>query len=628
MKTLFTKTLQWIMLMSLTACEYHGDDVNYVDFEKRDLALPDLIVPGVDLSQIIYCYGQTTLKYQLKAPAGTSIHDVKWSIDDQVIPHNEYDGGNAQLTIPDLFENPDKISQLTLSLSMNRPSGTLAEMNGWQVTANFQVKFIHPEKKLNIWQEVTDDGRLKVMWDDPSIDHFPVKNYSVYYYTINKSTNATLTTNRYIILDGYVAGTGKVYIKTTFENTDVGSWESEYTVIPPDLSGKAIKCEMVGYDKIRISVPDHIYACKYRVKVESSYYVPGYSYDQWKTFDQFPIEVDAPIYPATATISVELHAPDAANNAWSQYTYNATCNQPRENTNGSRVIFSTFDDLQYMFTASGIDIYKGGLKTKTGTLKGDYTTFGVDPNSTRKMVANGKTIYLFDNGQLTNPITKVLDYSVVPDKFGGDKIWYTADNRILMWVETGSDMQTLQYYHLIAIDSRTGELLCTYNLPDYSRTYSIVYATFSCDGKYVAFYGDYHIDIFELKGDQAKLVKSYDQFNHIYWFSCVFHPTIPNKLFICNDYAYCLDVTTQEMTTVADASYYMTDPISGNIITALFNAYTATTGDMLTIWDPSFTNNLYSIKCVAGNKYVYANTLLIFYNGYLYRRDLSNNINH
>lgn len=464
---------------------------------------------------------------------------------------------------------------------------------------------------LNLHQEQTQEGYLKLIWNNPQIKGMSVKRYILEYYdeqlgghqTISITPTELKTTN--FIDENYAYG-DREYRLTV--DLDYLSISTKYIPIYRKLTKEDLTFEDIDLETVRVTWPGNEFNCLQVIRL----------------FDKENIKIEKGVnhldFKRLGFPYITWHS----DNDITLYTLGKESNYNTNYSQGSvtkKYLYDKFDigenslsytpdvknNLLYIVDRRGI--YSTNMKTKETKKHLDFNeTISISMKcsqySPKIVVRNHETVYIYNDKNFTNPITFTLQYGAHP---AVDITHFTSDGKLLISMNTNYEVS------LMAFEANTGKYLYTIPTPQAGNMYSKM--RLSADGKYVLLgsftYGDessMQTDIFEIKGNKTELIKSFTYSNMIADGSFIsFNPVNPNQLIQGNNNKFkILSLPSLNILTEIEGEFSSVDVANGNIL------YKIKDGDYQVktqIIDPTFTKKLLSIDLL-GSVISYNNILV------------------
>ncbi len=224
MKKYFVTVLILIGFLSFfCSCEYETEQDYFVNLTKPSEDIKATInLQNITENETIYIYTATSMGYNVDTD-DRRLLDISFTLDDRVIASQ----ANIIYISPYSFDDKDHILKVKISLSSN--TGSLAEkLHLEQYTGEFsyKIKFVKTDLKLNISQQTTEDGFLKLIWDKPDLQQTPIDKYVISYYDSESQTTKEFEVkdNTFFVDDTYIYGFREYIIKTYFEDNKIQTW--------------------------------------------------------------------------------------------------------------------------------------------------------------------------------------------------------------------------------------------------------------------------------------------------------------------------------------------------------------------------------------------------------------------
>lgn len=705
MKKYFVTVLTLIVFLSFFySCEYETKQDYFVNLTKPSEDVKATInLQNVPENETIYIYTATSMGYNVDTD-DRRLLDISFTLDDRVIASQ----ANIIYISPYSFDDKDHILKVKISLSSN--TGSLAEklyLEQYTGEFSYKVKFVKTDLKLNISQQTTEDGSLKLIWNKPELQQTPIDKYVISYYDSESQTTKEFEVkdNTFFVDDTYIYGFREYIIKTYFEDNKIQPWIdyfiAEYKELTIDDLNLNLHQERTqeGYLKLIwnnpqiIRMPVKKYILEYydeqlggrqTINIDptnlssTSFVDENYAYGDREyrlTIDLYYLNLNTkytPIYRKYTKEDFTFEDIDleTVRVTWSENEFNCrqvirlfdkenikiekginhldfkrlgfpyitwhsdnditlyTMGEDSDyNTNYSqgsvtkKYLYDRFDigdnslsytsdvknNLLYIVDRRGV--YGTNIRTKETKKYLDFQeTIGVSmacsQYSPKIVVRNYETVYIYNDKNFTNPITFDLQYGVHPTV---NIAYFTSDGKLLLSMNTNNEVS------LMAFEVNSGKYLYTIPIPQAGNMYSEM--RLSADGKYILFgsftYGNessMQTDIFEIKGNKTELIKSFTYSDMIVDGSFIsFNPVNANQLIQGNNNKFkVLSLPSFNVLAEIEGEFSSVDVANGNILyTTKDENYQVKTH----IIDPTFTKKLLSLDLL-GTVISYNNILI------------------
>lgn len=218
------------VLLLLSSCEYQTEENHFLSIDKTIKSkITKLNIQQMSDDGNIYLYGLTALYFSIDEQSNKLIKTTYY-IDGKEVP-----GYFNKLYIdPERYNYKDL--DLKIKVELNTGTGSIADklfLEKYTGDFTYKIKFIKTDFKLNITQEKTEDGKIKIMWKNPNFPTAPVARYEIttYDYVTNeeKTINITNPAQTYFIDEDLVIGK-KTYSITTYFKNNMNTWRDAYTL--------------------------------------------------------------------------------------------------------------------------------------------------------------------------------------------------------------------------------------------------------------------------------------------------------------------------------------------------------------------------------------------------------------
>jgi len=234
-----------ILSLLFFSCEYETEKDYFVEKEKPSENIDlKLNIRNIGEDGIINIYTTTELVYSIDV-ASQQLLNIIFTLDDQRITSIN----NAIILYP--ISDQEKEQNLKVKVELRSNTGSLADklyLEKYVGEFSFKVRFIKTDLKLNIVQEMTNDGYLKLVWDKPSLEQTPVAKYNISYFDIisgkEKSFDIDNPENSFFIDNDYLYGFREYKITTYFENNKIKPWTDMYIAQYKELTIENIQLNL------------------------------------------------------------------------------------------------------------------------------------------------------------------------------------------------------------------------------------------------------------------------------------------------------------------------------------------------------------------------------------------------
>jgi len=231
MKRYFVKSIFIVLSSLFFSCEYETEKDHFIEKEKPSENIDlKLNIRNIGKDGIINIYTITELVYSIDVP-NQQLLNITFTLDGRIIPTNN----NAIILYP--ISDQEEEQDLKVKVELKSNTGSLAEklyMEKYVGEFSFKVRFIQGDLNLNITQESTNEGYLKLIWDKPSLEQTPVAKYNISYYDIisgqEKSFDIDNPDDSFFIDSDYVYGFREYKVMTYFESSKIKPWTDIHIV--------------------------------------------------------------------------------------------------------------------------------------------------------------------------------------------------------------------------------------------------------------------------------------------------------------------------------------------------------------------------------------------------------------
>ena len=225
----------------LYSCEYHSAQDHFVEkkapSENLDVSINLLEIPE---GETIYIYTGTSLRYTLDI-SDKKLITINFELDGVKV--SVFD--NSYVFVQPIGYDDSKEHELKVKVELTSDSGSLAErlyLERYTGEFSFKVKYIKTDFSLNIRQEYTEDGFLKLMWDYLDFQQTPIEKYTISFYNPGsvhrEDVDITNPQQTFFIDRDYTYGYCQYAVTVFFKDNKIASIANVHTAQYTELTAE------------------------------------------------------------------------------------------------------------------------------------------------------------------------------------------------------------------------------------------------------------------------------------------------------------------------------------------------------------------------------------------------------